>query len=98
MKTIKIFIAVVMLFKTFFAISQTITGFVFEVNENKQKVPVPGVNVYWLGTTTAIVSDAEGKFNISKEKVKDLRLIFQMLSYKTDTITLKRKRLKLSMK
>ena len=67
--------------------SQTITGNVVEINEKKEQLPVAGVNVFWLGTTIGTSTDAAGHFKIPSSEVKDLRLVFRMIGFKTDTVT-----------
>ncbi|MEI6900479.1 MAG: TonB-dependent receptor, partial [Bacteroidota bacterium] len=66
--------------------AQNITGFVFEKTGSNPKAPLPGANVYWAGTTNGTFTDGKGKFAISSQGIKDMRLVFSMLGYRKDTI------------
>jgi outer membrane receptor for ferrienterochelin and colicins len=70
--------------------AQNVVGYVYEVNENSQKVFLPGVNIIWLGTLIGTASDANGRFVLSKSDVKTTNLIVSLIGYKTDTIELKK--------
>jgi outer membrane receptor for ferrienterochelin and colicins len=84
----KIIIATILLLMNVASVfSQSISGLVYE-NKEKDKNPVPGVTVYWVGTSTATSTDASGKFKLSKNGINDLRLIFSMLGCKTDTVSI----------
>lgn len=66
--------------------AQTLKGNVFGTDELNSKNPLPGVNVYWAGTTTGTVSDASGKFEISAKGISSRKLVFSFLGYKQDTL------------
>jgi outer membrane receptor for ferrienterochelin and colicins len=66
--------------------AQTLKGSVFGLDEKNSKNPLPGVNIYWAGTTTGTVSDAAGKFEIPVKGMTTHRLIFSFLGYKPDTL------------
>jgi hypothetical protein len=66
--------------------AQTIGGTVFEMDAKNSKNPLAGVNIYWLGTTNGTISDASGKFEISRKGVNSSKLVFSFLGYKTDTV------------
>lgn len=68
--------------------SQSISGVVYESEEHNSRNPIPGVTVYWLGTSVATSTDAVGKFKLSKQGIKDFRLIFSLLGHKTDTVSI----------
>jgi outer membrane receptor for ferrienterochelin and colicins len=70
--------------------AQNVVGYVYEVNGNNQKDFLPGVNIWWLGTTTGAASDANGRFVLSKTGIKTTKLIVSLIGYKTDTIDLKK--------
>ncbi|MBI5218290.1 MAG: TonB-dependent receptor [Bacteroidia bacterium] len=80
------------------AYSQTVLGTIYEANENNEKVFLPGVNIYWQGTTTGTVSDANGRFILSKKGINTTKLIVSLLGYKTDTIDLKKELTKIDIK
>ena len=74
--------------------AQTVGGTVSEMDAAGHKSPLPGVNVFWLGTTTGTFTDGKGKFRIVKDGIKDYRLVFSSLGYKKDTLTVGKDRTK----
>ena len=44
--------------------AQTVTGKVFGLDDGNNKVPLPGVNIYWAHNLQGTSSDAQGKFKI----------------------------------
>ncbi|MBC8436193.1 MAG: carboxypeptidase-like regulatory domain-containing protein, partial [Bacteroidetes bacterium] len=66
---------------------QSAHGFVYEKNDQNQRLPLTGVNVYWLGTTHGTFTDAYGNFVLSVNGNSDRRLVFSSLGYGKDTIT-----------
>ena len=69
-----------------FALSQSqLTGTVFE--NSPSKTPLPGANVFWLGTKVGDVTNFEGGFSIPYKKVYK-KLIISYVGYKTDTLTI----------
>ena len=65
--------------------AQTFKGSVFGTEKNSKNA-LPGVNVYWAGTTTGTVSDTIGKFEISGKGIAIRKLVFSFLGYKPDTL------------
>lgn len=70
--------------------SQAIQGTVYEKDDKNKKQPLTGVNVYWLGTTKGTFTDNNGKYSLSREGIKDFRMIFSILGYRKDTIQVSR--------
>jgi len=66
--------------------AQTIAGTVYEMDAKNTRNPLTGVNVYWLGTTKGTISDANGKFDISKKGIINSTLVFSFMGYKSDTV------------
>jgi len=62
--------------------AQSVSGVVFENNGTAAKTPLIGVNVYWIGTTKGTFTDGKGKFQISRQGIKDSRLIISLLGIK----------------
>ena len=97
MKT-KIFLTVVLLFMILSNLySQEIHGFVYELDENKNEIAIPGVNVYWENTTKGISTNAEGHFGLQyPEKTDKVRynLVISYIGYKNDTLQIEKKQLK----
>ena len=81
MKRVIVLIALCCSFSCF---SNPIKGKVFGY-ENSQKVGLPGANIYWAGTSTGTMADADGMFTIQPDQKTNL-LIFSFVGYNTDTI------------
>lgn len=62
--------------------------------EGGSKKALPGVNIYWLGTSIGTVSDSTGRYQIDKPADSD-KLIFSFVGFKTDTISVKQSSKKL---
>jgi outer membrane receptor for ferrienterochelin and colicins len=73
-------------------IAQVLTGTVSEKDAQGHKSALPGVNIFWIGTTKGTFSDEKGKFLISREGVEDNRLVVSMLGYRKDTLKIARDR------
>jgi len=65
--------------------AQTISGTVNE-RVNGRSIPLPGVNIYWLGTTQGTTTDSVGRYAIAPAPPAD-RLVFSFVGYLSDTIT-----------
>lgn len=72
---------------TYAAEPDGVTGSVFEKQSDGKKLPLAGVNVFWIGTTTGTFTDAHGHFKISGQGIRDTRLVFSLLGYGRDTVT-----------
>jgi outer membrane receptor for ferrienterochelin and colicins len=70
--------------------SQNVVGYVYEVNLNNQKSFLPGVDIYWLGTTTGVASDENGRFVLSKTGINTTKLVVSLMGFKTDTVELRK--------
>ena len=70
--------------------AQQVSGIVYGADEQGRKTPLPGVNVYWIKTTIGSITDINGRFQLSTGKIKDQRLVFSYIGYKTDTIPVNR--------
>ncbi len=62
-----------------------IEGTVYEQNENGEKTPLPGVNVYWKIVNEGVVTDADGHYKIPVHGQIGC-LVFSCISYENDTI------------
>ncbi len=67
--------------------AQTINGVVLETDVKGHKSGLPGVNVFWLGTTKGTFTNESGKFTISRSGVKQNRLVISLLGYRRDTVS-----------
>ncbi|MBT8380351.1 MAG: TonB-dependent receptor [Ignavibacteria bacterium] len=68
------------------AIGQTLTGRVYEKDNNENKIPLIGTNIYWLGTQTGTTSDEEGYFELEKVDPEKLSLVISYIGYQPDTV------------
>lgn len=64
---------------------QKLMGLVYEKNAEGVDQPVPGANVYWLGTTVATVTGNNGVFMIDKVADHD-SLVISFIGYTSDTV------------
>ena len=55
--------------------------------KDKQGEPIPGANVFWMGTTSGVTSSAEGRFSIEKP-AKSHMLVVSFIGFVNDTHTL----------
>ncbi len=85
MKTI-ITIIIILIILPAFGYAQQIKGFVFEMDESRNKIPLPGVNVYWSGTTSGTATDQAGAFTIKNEGPRYHLLVVSYVGYENDTI------------
>jgi outer membrane receptor for ferrienterochelin and colicin len=70
--------------------AQEISGTVFGIESdagNEQKIPLPGVNIYWSGTTEGTVSDENGNFSLPSNSNTKV-LIASFIGYQNDTLSI----------
>lgn len=67
------------------SIGQQIRGRVFEQNE-KEKIALPGVNLFWEGTQHGTVTNENGSFSISIPDEGSQVLIASFIGYRNDSI------------
>ena len=58
--------------------------------KDKQGEPIPGANVFWMGTTSGVTSSAEGRFSIEKP-AKSHMLVVSFIGFVNDTIHVEKK-------
>jgi len=63
-----------------------VLGVVVEIGEDGKEAPLPGANVYWLGTTQGVVTRSNGVFLLERSVDSD-KLIISYVGYKPDTLT-----------
>jgi len=61
--------------------AQTLTGIVYEKDENENKIPLVGTNIYWEGTQIGTTSDVNGNFKIAKVEGDSLKLVISYIGY-----------------
>ncbi len=66
-------------------ISQHVHGHVYELDDQESKMPLPGVNIYWAGTSIGTASDADGQFHLDQPE-DNFSLVFSFIGYKNDTL------------
>ncbi len=57
------------------------------VEDGKDNIPLPGVNIYWLNGTNQTVTDEEGHFSLDRPEGAD-QLVASYVGYYSDTIYL----------
>ena len=67
--------------------SQDIHGHVYERDASDTKAPLPGVNIYWAGTSVGTASEADGHFHLERQG-DNSSLVFSFIGYKKDTLEL----------
>jgi outer membrane receptor protein involved in Fe transport len=70
-------------------VAQSINGEINAMDEHGHLEGLPGVNIYWTGTTTGTSSDASGKFKLSRKGIVNYQIVVSALGYHTDTIDVK---------
>jgi len=72
----------------FFNIStaQVLNGRVYEQDENDEKIPLAGTNIYWQETQIGTTSNIDGFFELQKIDFADEYLIVSYIGFKPDTI------------
>ena len=86
MRTVRYcFMALLLAFATGAFAQGFIEGSVYEQNENGERTPLPGVNVYWKIVNEGTVTDANGHYKIPlHERIGCL--VFSCISYENDTV------------
>lgn len=82
----RLFVYLILIFLTNSAIGQQLNGFVYEYDEQQNKKPLPGVNIYWERTQQGTISNTDGSFAIELPKTGSPHLIASFVSYLNDTI------------
>lgn len=67
-------------------IAQTLKGIVYEIDEDRNKIPLVGTNVYWEGTQIGTTTNEEGIFELKKIAFDHLHLIVSYIGYQPDTV------------
>ncbi len=81
---IKLVFFVSLLLFGFISRAQTVEGIVYE-GVGADSIALPGVNIYWSGTTRGVTSDASGHFTIQKPR-EAMYLVFSFVGYTNDTL------------
>ncbi|RCW90144.1 TonB-dependent receptor [Winogradskyella arenosi] len=64
---------------------EELTGTILETSSTKE-LPLPGANVYWLGSSIGAITSADGTFSIPY-KFSYNQLVISYVGFKTDTLT-----------
>ncbi|MDO1445937.1 TonB-dependent receptor [Rhodocytophaga aerolata] len=65
--------------------AQTIKGTVLDGSEPNTQIPLPGANVYWLGTTQGTITDSLGNFSLEQRDAAS-NLVISYVGFTGDTI------------
>ena len=66
MKIKRYFLVIVFILAGISSFSQKIQGYVYELDGEKKKLPLPGANVFWAGTTLGTATDPDGYFELKR--------------------------------
>ncbi len=80
------FLYIIILLPTILFSQEKLEG-VIEISEQKNNIPLPGANVYWLDTSIGTTTDIDGKFSIPYQKDYK-QLVISYVGFKTDIITI----------
>lgn len=62
-----------------------IKGFVYELDVNNKRIPLPFANIHWEGTTKGTIADESGNFTI-KPVVNSSKIIASFVGFANDTV------------
>ena len=65
---------------------QFVEGNVYELDKKGEEVGLPGVNVYWLGTTLGSATNIDGYFKLDFPDNNNRSLIISYIGFKKDTV------------
>lgn len=68
-----------------FKVSKFITGHIYELDDEGEKLPLIGANIVWAGAPTGAVTDESGSFEIGRIESTDL-LVISYVGYRSDSI------------
>jgi hypothetical protein len=91
----KIFLLFILLFAGIHTFSQKIQGYVYGLDNQQKKLPLPGAEVFWIGTTTATATDTNGYFDLKRPGENYTELIVSFIGYQNDTVRLSPGQLKI---
>jgi outer membrane receptor for ferrienterochelin and colicins len=84
---VKVYIILILLILTgISAFSQKIQGYVYELDELNQKLPLPGANIFWEGSSTGTATAQDGSFSLMKEGQHHHLLVISYVGYENDTV------------
>ena len=60
----------------------------FEMDEHEHKIPLPGANVYWAGTSNGTATNPDGYFELKKTGKQKVSLVVSYIGYQNDTLAI----------
>lgn len=66
--------------------TQSLNGYVYELDDKNEKIPLIGANIYWLDTQLGTTSNDSGFFELKKPDMNNLNLVISYIGFKPDTI------------
>jgi outer membrane receptor for ferrienterochelin and colicins len=81
----KSIILIMLLSITILTSGQHLTGYVYELGESGEQVPLPAVNLHWSGTQTGTFSNEEGTFTLPRVRGINI-LVVSYVGYEQDSI------------
>ncbi len=86
MKKIRIYLVLITIISSFTLKAQSISGEVFEVDKQQNKIAIVGANIYWNNTTIGTTANQKGNFKIQQPDTFPAYLIISFIGYNSDTI------------
>ncbi len=84
---ITIFMVIVLTFGARTVQAQKLMGLVVEKNAEGVDEPLPGANIFWLGTSTGTTTGENGVFMIDRQEGAN-KLVVSFVGYRTDTVSI----------
>ncbi|MDX9905713.1 MAG: TonB-dependent receptor [Bacteroidales bacterium] len=71
----------------FASFSQKVQGYVYGLDAEKQKIPLPGANIFWAGTTSGTAANQEGYFELNRiDSDIHIDIVASFVGYRNDTL------------
>jgi len=88
MKIKKYFLMIFLILAGMSSFSQKIQGYVYELDGDQKKLPLPGANVFWSGTTLGTATDPNGFFELKRPKDTTPGLVVSFIGFRSDTVSI----------
>jgi outer membrane receptor for ferrienterochelin and colicins len=66
--------------------AQSLKGYVYEIDDKNEKIPLIGANIYWQDTQLGTTSNETGFFELKKPDTNNLNLVISYIGFKPDTL------------
>lgn len=66
--------------------AQSLRGYIYELDEKNEKIPLIGANIYWQDTQLGTTSNDSGFFELKKPDMNNPNLVISYIGFKPDTL------------